>query len=84
VATLSKTLVPYAKGEGPSMMITDYASPNHGFLLSPDKTESAHVIFKASKACEGYFISEDILKQPFRAMDILSEHYPDDEQLVHI
>jgi hypothetical protein len=72
-------VVPYAKGEGPSMMIADYASPDHGFLQSPDKTENARVIFKAGKACEGYFTSEDILKQASHAMDILSKHYPDDE-----
>jgi hypothetical protein len=31
----SETMVPYAKGEGPSMMIADYASPDHGLLQSP-------------------------------------------------
>ena len=51
------------------MMIADYASPNHGFLQSLDKTESAHIIFKAGKAHEGYFTLEDIL----------SKHYPDDK-----
>jgi hypothetical protein len=77
----SETAVPCAKGEGPSMMIADYASPDYGFLRSPDKTESARVIFKAGKAREGYFKCEDILKQAANAMDLLDKHFPDEEHV---
>jgi hypothetical protein len=63
------------------MMIADYASPDYGFLQSPDKTENARVVFKAGKACKGYFMSEDILCQASVAMDLLSKHYPDDDHV---
>ena len=54
------------------MMIADYASPDYGFLQSPDKTENAH---------EGYFMSEDILRQASVVMDLLSKHYPNDDHV---
>lgn len=60
-------------------MIADMVSPDYGWLQSPDGTEKAHVVFKAGKAHEGYFTSEDILKQASNAMDILNCHYPDDD-----
>lgn len=77
----SETAVPHAKGDGLSLMITDYASPDYGFLTSPDKSESACVVFKAGKACQGYFMSADILKQASNVMDLLSKHYPDEDHV---
>jgi hypothetical protein len=71
--------IPCAKGEGASLMVADFVSANYGWLRSPDKTKEARVIFKAGINCEGYFMNEDILKQATMAMDILKEHYPDDD-----
>jgi hypothetical protein len=67
----SETAVPYAKGEGPSMMIANMISPDYGFLKSPDGSEQACVVFKAGKNREGYFTCEDVIKQTTKTMDIL-------------
>ncbi|KAJ8593735.1 hypothetical protein M405DRAFT_730919 [Rhizopogon salebrosus TDB-379] len=78
----SETAVPYAKGEGASLMVADMVSPDYGWLRSPDGTETARVLFKAGKAREGYFTCEDILKQASSAMDILEKHYPDEDHVM--
>jgi hypothetical protein len=41
--------VPYAKGEGESLMIADFVSADYGWLHSPDGKESAHIIFHPEK-----------------------------------
>jgi len=68
-----KTAVPYAKGEGASQMVADFVSADYGWLKLPDGKEQAHVLFKAGKACQGYFTNDDILNHASTAMDIL-EH----------
>ena len=45
--------VPYAKGEGVSLMVTDFISANYGWLHSPYGNQQAQVLFKARKAWEG-------------------------------
>jgi hypothetical protein len=73
--------MPYAKGDGPSMMIANMISPDYGFLRSPDGAEQAHVVFKAGKNREGYFTSNDVIKQAPAAMDILNWHYSDEDHI---
>ena len=68
--------VPRAKGEGASLMVSDFVSADYGWLRAPDHSEEARVLFKAGKGREGYFTSDDILTQVRKAMDILKEHYP--------
>jgi len=58
-----ETAVPQPKGEGASLMVADFVSPDYGWLRSPDCTEQARVVFKPGKAREGYFTNEDILEQ---------------------
>ena len=77
-----ETAVPYAKGEGASLMVADFVSADYGWLRSPDGTREARVLFKAGKARQGYFTNEDILSQAKNAMDILEEHYPDDKHVL--
>ena len=74
--------VPYAKGEGASLMVADFVSADYGWLRSPDGKQEARVLFKAGKAREGYFTNEDILKQAENAMDILEQHYPNDKHVL--
>jgi len=62
-------------------MVADFVSADYGWLQSPDGTESAHVLFKAGKAQEGYFTNEDIRKQTNAAMDILEKHYPNEDHV---
>ena len=72
----------YAKGEGPSLMVADMVSPDYGWLRSPDGKQEACVLFKAGKGCEGYFTNQDILDQASNAMDILEEHFPDEDHIM--
>jgi hypothetical protein len=76
-----ETAVPRPKGEGASLMVADFVSTDYGWLCSPDKTQEAHVFFKAGKNRKGYFTNEDILNQTMKAMDILTEFYPDEEHV---
>lgn len=73
--------VPRKKGEGASLMVADFVSADYGWLRSPDRTETARVIFKAGKTRDGYFTNDDILEQTARAMDIVEKHYPGDKHL---
>jgi hypothetical protein len=77
----SETATPQKKGEGVSLMVADFVSADYGWLRSPDGSESAQVLFKAGKSCDGYFTNEDIIAQTQTAMDIVHKHYPHDEHL---
>jgi hypothetical protein len=72
---------PYAKDEGTSLMVADLVFADYGWLRSPDGKKAAHVLFKAGKNKERYFMNEDILKQVKTAMDILEKHYLDDDHV---
>jgi hypothetical protein len=74
--------VPYAKGEGASLMVADFVSADYGWLRSPDGKEEARVLFKAGKARQGYFTNEDILSQANAAMDILEKHFLEDKHVL--
>jgi hypothetical protein len=78
----SETAVPYAKGEGASLMVADFVSADYGWLRSPDGKEAARVLFRAGKAREGYFTNEDIVAQAQKAMDILQKHFPDEDHVL--
>ena len=76
---VSEKPVPLPKGEGVSLMVSDFISADYGWLCSPDRTESARVLFRPGANREGYFTNEDILRQVDNAIDILRKHYPDDD-----
>ncbi|CDO70198.1 hypothetical protein BN946_scf184905.g10 [Trametes cinnabarina] len=57
------------------------APSDYGWLHSPDGAESARVLFKAGKNCDGYFTHDDILAHAKAAMDILDKHYPDKDHI---
>jgi hypothetical protein len=77
----SEKAVPHAKGEGASLMVADFISPDYGWLHSPDGTKEAQKLFKARKAHEGYFTNDNILEHAEVAMDILQEHFPHDDHV---
>ncbi|KIJ51597.1 hypothetical protein M422DRAFT_243892 [Sphaerobolus stellatus SS14] len=64
----SDKAVPQPKGEGQSLMISDFLTSEWGHLVDGD--EEACIIFKAGKNRDGYFASEDLLKQVDKASDI--------------
>ena len=77
----SETAVPRAKGEGASLMVSDFISADYGWLRSPCGKEAARVLFKAGKNRDGYFTNENILEQTQLAMEITKKYYPDDEHV---
>ena len=74
-----ETTVPHAKGEGASLMVSDFVLADYGWLHVPDHSDEARVLFRAGKGREGYFTNEDILAQARKAMDILESHYPNEK-----
>jgi hypothetical protein len=78
----SETAVPRPKGEGASLIVSDFVSADYGWLRSPDKSKEARVFFKAGKNRKGYFTNDDILDQTTTAMDILTEFYPEEEHIL--
>jgi hypothetical protein len=77
----SKTATPYAKGEGASQMVSDFVSADYGWLRSPDGKDEARVLFKAGKNCDGYFTNVEIIEQATKAIDILEQHFPDEDHV---
>jgi hypothetical protein len=75
------TPVPYAKGEGVSIMVADFVSADYGWLRSPDGKESARVIFRTGRTREGYFTSENTIMQVECAMEILEKYYPNEDHI---
>ena len=78
----SETAISHMKGEGASLMVSDFVSADYRWLHSPDKTKEARVLFKTGKNCEGYFTNNDILNQTTTAMDILAEFNPNEEHIL--
>ncbi|KAL1659549.1 hypothetical protein GGF50DRAFT_130934 [Schizophyllum commune] len=70
---------PRAKGEGASYMVADYVSADYGFLRAKSTNENARVSWKCGVNRDGYFTSEEVIKQAERAMDILERDYSDEE-----
>ncbi|KAF9479060.1 hypothetical protein BDN70DRAFT_859047 [Pholiota conissans] len=73
---------PYAKGEGASLMIADFVSADFGWLRSPDGKQSARRMMKPGKNRDGYFSSDDILRQARDAMMILKQYYPEYDHIL--
>jgi hypothetical protein len=67
-----ETPTPHPKNQGPSLMVADLVSAEHGYCRDGSGTPAgeARVYFRAGKDKEGYFTSEDILAQADKAMDI--------------
>jgi hypothetical protein len=62
-------------------MVMDFVSADYGFLCSCNGKESAHMIFKPGKNCNGYFTKEEIIEQAEKAMEILARDYPVEDHI---
>ena len=62
-------------------MVADFISADYRWLYSPDGNDDARVLFKPGKNRDGYFDSEDIIKQTNNAMDIIQKHFPDEDHV---
>ncbi|KAF7304186.1 hypothetical protein MIND_00650700 [Mycena indigotica] len=59
---------PLPKGEGVSIMVSDFLTPDWGRLVHEEM--QARVLFRAGKNHDGYFWSEDLLATTDNAIDI--------------
>ncbi|KAJ3970734.1 hypothetical protein EV361DRAFT_772024, partial [Lentinula raphanica] len=74
---------PYAKGEGASLMVTDFVLPDYGWLKAKQiRNENGETLFHPGRAWDGYQTTEDILHQATDAMDILDVDYPDKKHVL--
>ncbi|XP_006456634.1 hypothetical protein AGABI2DRAFT_77787, partial [Agaricus bisporus var. bisporus H97] len=72
---------PQPKGEGVSIMISDFVSAKYGWLHSPDGNEDARVILKPGRNRGGYFTNDEVVTQAIRAMEILKKYYTDEKHV---
>ncbi|KAF9502913.1 hypothetical protein BS47DRAFT_1374511 [Hydnum rufescens UP504] len=77
-----ETPKPLQKGEGASLMVSDFASADYGWLHSPNGSETARILFKVGKNRDGYFTNDDIMMQAAHAMDILDKYYPNENHVL--
>ncbi|KAF9519954.1 hypothetical protein BS47DRAFT_1370635 [Hydnum rufescens UP504] len=77
----SENLRPMQKGEGASLMVSDFALADYGWLCSPDGSDASHVLFKAGKNHDGYFTNDNIVAQAAHTMDILDKYYPHESHI---
>ena len=73
---------PRPKGEGISLMVAHFISADYRYLQSPDGTETACILFKAGKGCDGYYTNEHIIQHAEKAIDILQKFYPNDDHVL--
>ncbi|KIK86938.1 hypothetical protein PAXRUDRAFT_802662 [Paxillus rubicundulus Ve08.2h10] len=76
------TATPYTKGEGASLMVANFVLVDHGWLHSPDRKESARVLFKAGKLWDGYFTNDNIVAQAQKAIKLVKEDFPDEDHIL--
>ncbi|KIK73265.1 hypothetical protein PAXRUDRAFT_178870, partial [Paxillus rubicundulus Ve08.2h10] len=74
-----ETAIPRTKGEGASLMVADFVSADYGWLRSPDGRTQGRVLFRCGKARDGYFTNLDIQNHTKNVMNILDEHYRDED-----
>ncbi|KAG2357831.1 hypothetical protein BDR07DRAFT_1490207 [Suillus spraguei] len=72
---------PQPKGEGSSLMVTDFVLTDYGWLRSHDRCQSAHVLFRAGKGRDGYFTNDENFQHAKKAMTILEKDYPEDDHI---
>lgn len=60
-------------------MVADFVSADYGWLRSPDGKKEACNLFKAGKGRDGYYTNEEIIEQAEKAMEILEEHFPNEQ-----
>lgn len=74
--------VPQAKGEGASLMVSDFVSAEYGWLRAKnDQTVSARRLFRPGKNRDGYYTNDDILEQVRAASDLVKSEYPEDDHV---
>jgi len=57
-------------------MVSDFCSPDLGWLQSKDGKEEVRMLFKAGKDRDGYFTNEDLLAQTEKAIELFEDNFP--------
>ncbi|KIJ55367.1 hypothetical protein M422DRAFT_151573 [Sphaerobolus stellatus SS14] len=57
-------------------MVSDFCSPDLGWLKSKDGTREARILFKAGKNRDGYFNCDDLLAQLDLAIELFEDNFP--------
>ncbi|KAL5499278.1 hypothetical protein ACEPAH_1796 [Sanghuangporus vaninii] len=58
-------------------MVSDFCTPEAGWLKSADGSQEARVYFRAGKNRDGYFTHKDIEKQVQNAIEIFEDRFPE-------
>ncbi|KAF9016780.1 hypothetical protein BDZ89DRAFT_961647 [Hymenopellis radicata] len=61
---------PEPKGDGDSVMVSDFLTPDWGRLVDGDELSEARILFRAGKNCDGYFTNTELMAQVDHAIDI--------------
>jgi hypothetical protein len=77
-----ETAVPKPKGEGASLMISDFVSADYGWLRFPDGKGSAHIVIRPGANRDGYFTNSGILAKATIAIDIVQKCCPHDNHII--
>ncbi|KIJ48164.1 hypothetical protein M422DRAFT_162848 [Sphaerobolus stellatus SS14] len=76
----SENPTPAKKGEGSSIMVSNFCSPDLGWLKSKDGTREVQLLFKAGKNRDGYFSCEDLCAQTELcyklAIELFEDNFP--------
>ena len=59
-----------------------FVSADYGYLQSPNGTETACVLFRAGKRCNGYYTNKCIVQHAKRVMEILQKYYLNDDYIL--
>ncbi|KIJ53233.1 hypothetical protein M422DRAFT_242361 [Sphaerobolus stellatus SS14] len=57
-------------------MVSDFCSPDLGWLQSKDGAKEARILFKAGKSRDGYFNCEDLCQQIEVAIELFEDNFP--------
>lgn len=64
------------KGEGVSIMVSDFCSPDLGWLKLQDGSHKTRVLFKAGKSHDGYFNCNDLCQQTELTIELFEDNFP--------
>ncbi|KIJ30500.1 hypothetical protein M422DRAFT_187082, partial [Sphaerobolus stellatus SS14] len=68
---------PVCKGEGVSIMVSDFCLPELGWLTLKDGTDKAQILFRVSKNRDGYFDSVALMAQTEKAINLFEDNFGD-------
>ncbi|KIJ25877.1 hypothetical protein M422DRAFT_273108 [Sphaerobolus stellatus SS14] len=68
---------PVRKGEGTSIMVSDFCLPELGWLKSKDGSDEARLLFRVGKNRDGYFDNSHLMVQVEKAIKLIHDNFGD-------